>query len=205
MISLAALAIFSGLSLNLLLQFALGTACVVGDRTDKEKRELPLFQFGVMFFSVLLLWIIFSGILPFRWRGFLEYFLCFPLSALVCAGLELLGERILLRLVPRIQPKFEGVHKVFSAYTAYDGLVLVSLIITLGISGSFAGALVLSLFFALGNLTAMFVLNEIHRKSTMELVPRFLRGTPLILISMGLLSLISASAAGIFYKILEVF
>jgi len=205
MISLAALAIFSGLSLNLLLQFALGTAGAAGDRPYRGRRELPLFQFGIMFISVLLLWIIFSDILPPSWRGFLEYFLYFPLSALVCAGLELLGERVLLRIIPRMQPKFEGIKKVFSACTAYDGLVLVSLIITLAISGSFAGAFVLSLFFALGNLTAMLVLNEIHRKSTMELVPRFLRGSPLILISMGLLSLISASAAGIFYKILEVF
>ncbi|MCL2472097.1 MAG: hypothetical protein FWF26_00315 [Treponema sp.] len=205
MISLAALAIFSGLSLNLLLQFALGTASVAGDSVIRRKRELPLFQFGVLFVSVLLLWVVFSCLLPSGWRGFLVYFLCFPLSALACLALELFGERVLFRFIPGIHPKSDTINKTFSAFTAYDGLVLVSLIITLTLSGSFADAFVLSLFFSLGNLMAMLILNEIYRKSTMEMIPRFLRGTPLILVSMGLLSIIFASAAGILFKVLETF
>ena len=95
--------------------------------------------------------------------------------------------------------------KVFSAYTAYDGLVPASFMITFALAENFAGAVVLSLFFALANLAAMLILNEIRRRSALEWVPRCLRGSPLILISMGLLSLLSASAAGICFKILEVF
>jgi electron transport complex protein RnfA len=102
-------------------------------------------------------------------------------------------------------PKARDLRKQFFAFTAYDGLVPVSLLITLALADTFAGAAVLALFFALGNLMAIIILNEIRRRSSLEWVPRFLRGSPLILISMGLLSLIFASAAGICFKILEMF
>ena len=199
MIYLAALAVFSGLSLNLLLQFALGTAGVAADIHPKSQttRAIPVFQLTVMFLSVICLWVVFNYLFPPFWKGFSEYFLVFPLSALACMGFEKLGQRVFARYVSFV--------KVFSAFTAYDGLVLVSLIITFALAGSFAGALVLALFFACGNMVAMLVLNEIRRRSTLEWVPRFLRGSPLILISMGLLSLISASAAGICFRILEIF
>ena len=204
MISMAALAVFSGLSLNLFLQFALGIA---GNAFPKgtHPRQLPFFQFGVLFVSVLFLWVFFRYVLPSPWRGFSEYFLFFPLSALVCMGLELLRERGFQRIFPGKNPKFADTKKMFSAFTAYDGLVPASLIICFALAGSFAGAAVLSLFFVLGNLAAMLILNEIRRRSALERVPRFLRGKPLVLISMGLLSLISASAAGICFTILDVF
>ena len=203
MIALAGLAVFSGLSLNLLLQFGLGTVAAAGDSLPKAetRRHLPLFQFAVLFISVIFLWMFFTYVIPPYWRGFAEYFLFFPLSALVCMGLELLRERIL----PRMFSGLENARKVYSAYTAYDGLVPIALLITFVLAENFTGAVVLALFFVLGNLTAMLVLNEIRRRATLEWVPRYLRGSPLILISMGLLSLISVSAAGICFKILEVF
>ena len=222
MISLAALAVFSGLSLNLLLSFALGTVGVAGDAIPKgeNKERIPLFQLGVLFISVLILWLFFTYMIPSFWRGFSEYFLFFPLSSLMCMGFEFLGEQ----LFPRLFQKFgseatsksrtdassrteDSLHikKVFPAFTAYDGLVPASLLITFSLAGNFSGAVVLALFFVLGNLFAMLILNEIRRRSTLEWVPRFLRGSPLVFISMGLLSLISASAAGICFKILDVF
>jgi len=203
MISLAALAIFSGLSLNLLLSFALGAAGIAGDRLPKGQsaRALPVCQLGFLFIAVLFLWVVFTYVFPPHWRGFSEYFLFFPLSALICLGLELFREQVLQRFIP----KLGAAKKVFSALTAYDGLVPASLIITITVAGSFLSAFIITLFFALGNLLAMLILNEIRRKSTLEWAPRFLRGSPLILISMGLLSLIFASAAGLFFKLLEVF
>ena len=203
MINIVGLAVFSGLSLNLLLQFALGTAGAAGDAGHKTnaKKELPLIQFCVFFISTLVLWVFFKYLLPGFWTGFSEYFLFFPLSALVCMGFEIFVERGL----PRIFPKFTGFKKIFSAITAYDGLIPASLIITFIAAENFTDALVIAFSFALGNLAAMITLNEIGRRSTLEYVPKYLRGAPLILISMGLLSLVSAFAAGIFFKILEVF
>ena len=199
MINLAALAVFSGLSLNLLLQFALGAAGAAADIHPKSNtaRAVPVFQLSVMFLSAISLWLFFTYVLPPFWKGLSEYFLSFPLSALACMGFEKLRERVF--------SKFGDIRKVYSPYTAYDGLALVSLMITYALAGTFAGALVIALCFSLGNLAAMYALNEIRRRSTLEWVPRFLRGTPIILISMGFLSLISASAAGICFRILEVF
>jgi len=203
MINIAGLAVFSGLSLNLLLQFALGTVGASGDTGHKTntKRELPLIQFCIFFISTLVLWVFFKYLLPGFWRIFSEYFLFFPLSAIVCMGLELFVERAL----PRIFPKFTGLRKSFSAITAYDGLIPAALIITFIVAETFTDVLVIALSFALGSLAAMLTLNEISRRSTLEWVPKYLRGTPLILISMGFLSLISIFTAGIFFRILEVF
>jgi len=206
MIFLAALAVFSGLSLNLLLSFALGAAGAAGKSIPKgeAKQPLPLLQLGVMFVSVLFLWVFFSFVVPPSWVGFSMFFLFFPLSALVCMGLEFSWGRMFSRLFPKAELP-SGAKKVFSAFTAYDGLVPASLILTFILAGTFSGALVLALFFALGNLTAMLILNEIRRRSALERVPHFLRGSPLILISMGLLALVSASVAVIGFRILELF
>ena len=196
MIFLAALAVFSGLALNMFFSFALGAAGIAGRRLSESetKQPLPIFQLAVLFVSVLFLWVFFSAVIPAYWRGFSVYFLFFPVSALVCMGLEFLCQRT-----------FPAPAKIFSAFTAYDGLVPASLFITLALAGTFAAALVLALFFAAGNLAAIFILNEIRRRSALERIPRCLRGSPLILLSTGLLALISASAAGISFRILEVF
>ncbi|MCL2231459.1 MAG: hypothetical protein FWB99_04225 [Treponema sp.] len=201
MIFLAALAVFSGLSLNLLFSFALGAAGAAGKTIPKgAKQPVPLYQLGVMFLSVLFLWVFFSFAVPPFWMGFSMYFLFFPLSALVCMGFEFSCERLFPKSAEALSAQ-----KIFSAFTAYDGLVPASLLLTFILAGTFFGALVLSLFFALGNLTAMLILNEIRRRSALERVPRFLKGSPLILISMGLLALISASVAVIGFRILEIF
>ena len=200
---LVGLAVFSGLSLNLLLQFALGTAGVAGDNTYKTetRRKLPFIQLCILFFASLFLWIFFTYLMPNYWKGFSEFFLFFPLSALFCIGFERLGEKLLLKAIPsRSETK-----KTFSAFTAYEGLVPASLMITFLVANNFKSAFVLTLFFAVGNMTAMLILNEIRRRSTLERVPQHLRGSPLILISMGLLSLISVSVAGICFRILEIF
>ena len=204
---LASLAVFSGFSLNMLLIFALGTAGAASDDFPKTegRRKLPVFQYAVFFVSLVFLWLFFHHLLPQSWKGFSKYFLLFPVSALACIGLELLFERVFKRFFPAHFSRQGGVKKVFSAYTAYDGLVPVALFFALSLAGSFSGAFVLALFFVMGNMLVMLILNEIRRKSALEWVPRYLRGTPLIIISMGLLSLIFTVAAGICFKILEVF
>jgi len=213
LVFLAYMAVFSGISLNLLLQFGMGTAGAAHDTIYKHdtsyktetKRVIPFTQFFILFISVLFLWMIFNYALPSFWRGFPEYFLFFPLSALVCMGFEFLGERVFPKLLPNVFLRFTGIKKTFNAFTAYEGLVPASLMIAFAVAGNFADAFVLALFFAIGNMLATVILNEIRRKSALESVPRYLRGSPLILISMGLLSLVSASVAGICFRVLEVF
>jgi hypothetical protein len=140
--NLALLAVFAGLSFNMILHFALGAAGVAVDRPGTEKILPSIMQMGILFVSVLLLWMVFY-ILPSFPGGFLEYFLFFPLSALVCLGLE--------QGVFRLFPKMAGGERLFSAFTAYDGLASLALFFTYTLALGFAEALVLSFFFALGN------------------------------------------------------
>ena len=207
MIPLASLAVFSGLSVNLLLQYVIGISGAAGDGLPRgeTKRRIPCFQFAVLFMSVLFLWAFFTFIMPPAWRGFAEYFLFFPLSALTCMGLEYLCNMIYQKILPKKNARYGDFLVLYAANTAYDGLALISLVITFSLAINFTGAVVLTLFFILGNMIAMVILNEIRRRSVLEWVPRYLRGSPLILISMGLLSLISVYIAGICFRILEIF
>jgi electron transport complex protein RnfA len=152
---------------------------------------------GILFLSGFFLWMVFYYLLPSLPVAFLEYFLFFPLSALMCLGLE--------KGISRLFPKAVEGDGLFPAFTAYDGLVPLALIVTYNLALGFAEALVLSFFFALGNLAAVLILGEIHRRSTLEWTPRRLRGNPLMLISMGLLSLIFGIGAGICFTFLDKF
>ena len=74
----------------------------------------------------------------------------------------------------------------------------------LNVARNFVDATALSLGFALGIALAVAIISEIRRRSAMEAVPVPLRGGPLALIAMGLLSLIFSSTALMFYEILRV-
>jgi electron transport complex protein RnfA len=183
-VQLAALAVFSSLSMNLFLQCGLGMR-----RAVQDGRPLPFAQTGLLVPAVLVLWVFFSY-LPAL--GFFAYLLLFPLSALVYAGLEQLFFRLAAkRKPPRPQP-----------CCFCDGLTAAALFLTLHLASGFIEAAVLALGFALGLLLSLLILAEIRRRSRMEAVPRFLRGSPLALISMGLLSLIFSSTALMFYRAL---
>jgi electron transport complex protein RnfA len=182
---LAVLAVFSGLSMNLLLQ------CGLGMRGAAREGERPflLVRIGLVFLSVLILWTFFSYVFH---PGFFEYLLLFPLSALIYAGLE----RLLFRAV--LKQEAPG----FKESYCCDGLTAAALFLTLHLASGFVEAAVLSLGFSLGLLISLLILAEVRRRSRMEAVPRLLRGSPLALISMGLLALIFSSTAFIFYQAL---
>jgi electron transport complex protein RnfA len=127
--------------------------------------------------------------------GFLNYLLIFPLSALVCMGLEACAVRLFF--------KKEQFSPLFGAASAYNGLAVSALFLTMHLAASPAEAAVLSLSFAGGALLAAVILGEIKRRASIEKVPRFFRGTPLLLISAGLLSLIFSSAAFFLFRVLQ--
>jgi electron transport complex protein RnfA len=187
------LAVFSGLALNLILQLGLG----IGDITavHRRSRRFSWFQWAALFLSVLILWVFFSRILIPLSLGFLEFFLLFPCTALVCAGLERGAARIFPKLIP--DPA------MFTPVSSYGGLALTALMLTLRLAASLIEAAVLSLGFTLGSLLSALILNEIHRRASMEAVPPFLRGAPLTLISMGILSLVFSFAAALFLTALN--
>jgi electron transport complex protein RnfA len=208
MTALGILAICAGLSLNLLLQFGLGISGIIPD--EKEKAAYAFWKTQsyfslVLCLAVFILWLFFTYILTPLALGFLESLLLFPLSAAACIALELLFARGLKALGLSGKRKGSSVAAPFlTPISAYNGLVLAALLITLRLASSPLEALVLALGLSLGRLITVLILREIHKRSCLETVPRTIRGYPLLLISMGLLSLIFSSAAVIFFRVLAV-
>jgi electron transport complex protein RnfA len=192
---LGVLGIISGLSLNLIVHFGLGIQHIdLYDENHKWFYGIPVIRGGVLFLSVPLLWFFFSYILIPLSLGFFEYMLFFPLSVLVCMGLE--------AAVRYFLPNILSESKVFTPWSAYNGLIPVALVLSLYLAASLVETLVLSLGFYVGFLLAILILKEIQRRSSLEAVPERLRGVPLMLISMGLLSLIFSSVGTILIKLL---
>jgi len=81
-------------------------------------------------------------------------------------------------------------------------MVGAALFITLGLANGFAQAAMLSFCFFAGAALVVLIAGEIRRRSAMEAVPRCLKGGPLVLIAMGLLSLVLTSLSLVFYAVL---
>ncbi|MDR2071188.1 MAG: hypothetical protein LBP81_07230 [Treponema sp.] len=200
------LAVFSGLSLNLLLQMGLGIRDI-GSHPEWLVRN-TLLQWGMLFFSVLLFWLLFSYVLSPLALGYFEYFLLFPLITAAGKGLDVFSRRFLFpggrqaKWIPGQVLESISSAEVFPPVTAYDGLIIAAIILTLRLAGSFLEAAVLSLGFSLGGAAAVFILRAIHRRSSLERIPLALRGRPLLFISMGLMSLIFSSVSAVLLQVL---
>ena len=187
------LVIFASLAVNLVIHLGLGLG-EIGSAQCRFRCRACL-QWVVLFTAVLSLWFFFTHIAAPLSLGFLNYLLIFPLSALVCMGLEACAVRLFF--------KKEKPSPMFGAASAYNGLAVSALFLTMHLAASPLEAAALSLSFTGGALLAAFILCEIKRRASIEKVPPFLRGTPLILISAGLLSLIFSSAAVFLLRALQ--
>ncbi|MDR0494791.1 MAG: hypothetical protein LBG95_04095, partial [Treponema sp.] len=92
---LVMLSVFSGLSMNLILQFGLGVREITSGFNVGRERLLT----GVLnlFLTVMLLWLLFTFVRPFFSLGHLEYVALFPVSSLVFASLEYLADRFIIK------------------------------------------------------------------------------------------------------------
>jgi electron transport complex protein RnfA len=185
--TLLGLAVCAGLSLNLILQFALGAGFA-------GKKVIPLTQIIILFISSFFLWVVYRYVLGFLPWEIMSFLLLFPLSALSCMGLEYVETWFL-------DEKKCG--RLFSWRTAYEGLVPASIILCVHLSVTAADALFLSFFFAFGCLLAIIIMKEISRRSSLESLPEYFRGIPVALISMGLLSMVFGAIAWICYRFLN--
>ena len=225
MSALAILAVFSGLSLNLLLHFGMGIRELVdlagaGSISPAHKRDwggIASPGWIVVFATSLILWFFFTYLLIPPAFGFLESFLLLPSTLIVSTALNLAfsyffpGGKITLNPgIPMMRPSFAIRRLIESADlsggvfsgSSCNGLALVSLFMTLHLALTPLEALALTLGFSLGALLAAVILREINRRSSLEAVPELFRGAPLTLISMGLLSLIFSSVSAIILRVL---
>jgi electron transport complex protein RnfA len=176
--------------MNVILQCGLGMRQIAVSPEGGKKP--PLIKAGIVFVTSLFLWLVFSSVFSYFSLGFFKYLLVFPLSSLIYFCLEYFLYRLVLK------KKAEG-----DGATGFcDGLAGASLFITLNAASGFAEAAVLCFGFSFGILLTLIILGEIRRRSLMEAAPLFLRGSPLMIISMGFLSLVFSSAAFLFLRAL---
>ena len=194
------LAVFSGLSMNLILQFGIGLKGIAFDtHIGKEK---ILAGSGILFVTVMFLWLVFSFTRSVLFLGLLEYVILFPLSFLVFSVLEYLTNRFILKKGAGQEDASLWGDVLSGGEFAGGALSSAALFITLNVAGGFLEAVVLSLGFACSTALVFVVVGEIRRRSGMEAVPHSLRGGPLALIAMGLLSLVFVSSALMFFGVL---
>jgi electron transport complex protein RnfA len=193
MINTFFLIIFTGFSANVLLQFGFGLQDIT--KLKEHKSKYSLYQSVLLFLSVILIWLIFTFILfPLR-LGFMETLLLLPLSILLPALVE--------KGIVRISSKWKNPLQV-RLVSIYNGLVFGAAFFVQRTAESFLDAVIMAAGFSAGYMLSMTIIMEIHKKSSIEAVPKALKGTPLILISLGLLSLVCSTAA-IFLQIMNAF
>jgi len=188
-----ALVFFAALSLNLFLGFALGIRELM--LRERTPALLQYYPWLILFVSTFLLWVIFARLLFFT-GGVMDFVLIFPVSVLGGMGLEMLFFRLFGS--PAGIKENPG---VFSIGSPFNGLSAAALFLTLRFALSVTDGLLLSFSFSAGALLAFIILKEIQRRSFLEAIPRSLRGTPMLLISMGLLALVFSAASVLFLKI----
>lgn len=194
-----ALVFFAALALNLFLHFALGINELA--RREQSSAVFLYYPWFILFVSTFFLWIVFARILFFT-GGIFDFLLVFPLSALGSMGLENLFFYALawIRDVPRHKEP-EKNPGIFSVGSSYSGMAAAALFLTLRFALSFTDAFFLSIAFSAGGLLAFVIVKEIQRRSFLEAIPHRLRGIPILLVSMGLLSLLFSAASALFLKI----
>jgi len=177
------LVIFSVFNMNLMLQCALGLNGAVSSKN--HDKVLALIRLSVIFVSVILLWFVFSRIIFLMISWIFVYVLLFPVSYIVFDGLEFLFLRYMLK--KDIDDKC-FTDECFISFPG--GITAVAVFICINIANGFLEVLILSFGFTAGILLVSLIIIEIRKRAALEGVPLFLRGKPLVLISMGMLSLV---------------
>ena len=190
---LALFVIVSGLSMNLMLQCGLGIERTASSSSGDQSIKGSLEKLGIIFVSVLLLWAIFAKIISAISAELFVYMLLFPVASIAFDGFEyVFCHFILEKEVER------------DCYISFcNGITAAALFVCLNLADTFVQAAALSFGFVAGIFLSFLILREIRRRAVLESVPRYVRGRPLILISMGLLSLIFTASALLLFRMIE--
>jgi len=197
--------IYSAFTINLLLQCGLGLkgAAESSPNSGEWSRAAlaaepldfaTLIKSVIIFFSVIILWFFFSRVFYSILPGIYLYILLFPVSSIFYDAMEY----IVFRYVVKKENQKEKMINFFGGITA------VAVFLCLNIAKSFLETAVLSLGFTSGILFIKLIIREIRKRAALEAVPLFLRGKPLVLITMGMLSLIFTTASLLLFRMIGV-
>ena len=177
------LVIFSAFTMNLTLQCGLGLKGAA--EFNSSYKRIILIKLGVIFTAVILLWLLFSRVIFPLFSGFFVYVLLFPVSYIIYDWFEYIvfGHILKRKTEEKDCVSFPG------------GITAVAVFICLNITDNLTEAVLLSFGFTSGIFLVFMVIGEIRKRAALEAVPRFLRGKPLVLIAMGMLSLVFSTAS----------
>jgi len=198
-ISLLHLFIYSGFTINLLLQCGLGIKGAVEAEIPQEGKGFPLDKISlikscIVFFTIILLWFLFSKVIYNIIHGVFIYILLFPVSILLYEGIEYLIIHIILKK-----------KKEDDRYTNFNGgITAIAVFLCINLSNYFMETFILSFGFTFGLFLINLIIREIKKRASLETVPLFLRGKPLVLITMGLLSLVFTTASLLLFRMIGV-
>ena len=190
-IPLLLLFIYSGFTINIVLQCAIGIKGVAESRKAVDLQSV--IKALIIFFTIVSMWFFFSRIVYLVIPGIFIYILLFPVSALVYSYLE----HIIIRYLLRKEMESESIISFPGGFTA------AAVFICINISNNPAQTVMLAFGFTSGIFLVNFIIIEIRRRAAMEEVPEFLRGKPLVLIAMGLLSLVFTTASLLFFRMIS--
>jgi electron transport complex protein RnfA len=176
--------------MNLALQCAMG---IKGASESKNcSRKSTIIRLGIIFITVVFLWLFFSKIIFSVFSGIFIYILIFPISFIAYEGIQYLTIKYIT--------KKDIENESFINFPG--GITAVSVFICINISNGFFQTVILSFGFTSGIMVVFLIIREIRRRAALEAVPPFLRGNPLILISMGLLSIVFTAASVLFLRVM---
>jgi electron transport complex protein RnfA len=191
-IPLILLIIFSAFTMNLTLQCALGLKGIASSKNNDM--FLTLIRLSLIFLVIIILWIIFYRIIFSISSGILSFILLFPISFIIYEMLEYLLYRYILK---------KDIKNDENYISFPGGITAVAVFICLNISKSFIETFLLSFGFSAGIFIVLLIVKEIRKRAALENVPYFLRGKPLVLITMGILSLVFSVTSLIFIKMIN--
>ena len=184
--------IYSAFSVNLLLQCGLGIKGTVDSNVVLDKSAI--IKIGIIFITIIMLWLIFSKIIYSILSGVYIYVLLFPVSYIVYHSNEYLVFRYLLK------KEIDGEKSV----NFPGGITAVAVFLNMYLANNFLEALILSFGFASGIFIVKLIIREIRKRAELEAVPVFLRGKPLVLITMGMLSLVFTTVSLLIFRMIDI-
>lgn len=189
-----ALCLFAGINLNLILCFALGMHSLISLKTIKTPFK-ALYPWVLLCIVSPLLWLFLEKALFRLWYWFPMELVLYPLTLFVFFVLERCTGRL-------FSSRMDSAPSLFRAGSPFGGLVFASVFLTCRFALRFGEAFCLSIAFSAGAYFAGLLVREIRRRFEKETVPRWLRGDPAAVISMGLLSLVASSSSLLMIKAL---
>jgi electron transport complex protein RnfA len=185
------LLIYSGFTMNIVLQCGLGIKGIVESKSYLNKSSF--IKLGIIFSSIILLWLFLSKFILSITSGIFIYVLLFPVSAVVYDGFEYLIFNHL----------YKNNKETETFISSPNGITAAAVFICINIANNITEVLILSFGFTSGIFFIFLIIREIRRRAALEAVPVFLRGKPLLLIAMGMLSLIFTAASLLFFRMIN--